>query len=293
MVVAMAAVVAGCGTATAPGTGTRHVVTVQNRGGPRAKADAYARQLLARLRLPGHAHRLPWPARPLRPLRPLLPAGLREVTDRHVLYRLNQPAAAVNRYLAAHTPAGMRAGDAGHSGTVSTTTAYFVDYNPAVLPAWIFEATLATAVVHATGGRSLVRVDAQVAWYPPRSAAEHVVASRYRAVTATAPTHWTGAPRPVSRTFSAPAVVAGLAALVNGWPAMPDIVINCPAITAASTLYRLMFVPASPRWPTISIASDGCLSTGVKVGGRSQPALDDRGRLVIALRRLLGLPAPR
>jgi len=293
MVLAMAAILAGCGTATAPGTGARHVVTAVRPGGPRAKADAYARGLLARLRLPGHAHRVPWPVRPLRSLRPMLPAELRDVADLHVLYRLGWAPAAVNGYLVAHTPAGLRAGDAGQSRRAATTTGYYVGYNPAELPAGVFNATLATAVVPASGGGSLVRVDAQVAWYPPRSAAEHVVASRYRAITATVPTRWTGPPRPVTRTFTAPAVVARLAVLVNGWPAMPDIVMNCPEITASSTLYRLVFVPALPRWPTITIASDGCLSTGVMVGRHGQPALDDRGRLVTTLDRLLGLPVPR
>jgi hypothetical protein len=290
MVVAMAAVVVSCGTATGPGTGTRHTLTAVHHHGPRAKADAYARRLLARLRLPGHAHRLPWPARPLRSLRPMLPVDLHDVTDLHALYHLTLAPAAVNAYLVAHTPAGMRAGDVGQSGQAGTITGYDVDYHPAVRPAWLYDATLASAIVSAPGGGSLVRVDAQVAWYPPRSAAEHIVATRYRAVTTTAPTHWSGPPRPVTRTFTAPAVVARLAALVNGWPAMPDTVINCPAITAASTLYRLVFVPASPRWPTISITSTGCLSVVVRVGGRGQPALDDGGELVTTIDRLLGLP---
>jgi hypothetical protein len=290
MVIAMAAIVAGCGTATAPVTGARHVVTALHPGGPRAKADAYARKLLARLQLPGHARRLPWPARLPGSLHPMLPADLHDVTDLHVLYRLGSAPAAVDRYLVAHVPAGLRAGDSGQSGGGGITTGYYVGYNPAALPAGFYQVTLATAVVRAAGGGSLVRVDAQVAWYPPRSAAEQVVASRYRAVTATAPTRLTGPPRPVTRTFTSPAVVARLAALVNGWPAMPDIVLNCPAIRVSSLMYRLVFVPASSRWPVISIASDGCLSSGVKAGGHGQPALDDGGRLVTTLDRLLGLP---
>ena len=290
MVMAMAAILAGCGTAHAPGPGARHVVAAVHRGGPRAKADAYARRLLARLRLPGHAHRLPWPARLPGSLRPMLPADLHDVTDLHVLYRLGSAPAVVDRYLVAHVPAGMRAGDSGQSGSGGITTGYYVGYNPAALPAWLYQATLATTVVHRPGRGSLVRVDAQVAWYPRRSAAEHVDPSRYRAVTATAPTRLTGPPRTLTRTFTSPAVVARLAALVNGWPAMPDIVLNCPAIRTSSLLYRLVFVPASSRWPAISITSDGCLSSGVKAGGHGQPALDDGGKLVTTLDRLLGLP---
>lgn len=293
MVIAMAAIVAGCGTVPAPGTGHRHVVTAGHRGSQRAEAEAYGRRMLARLRLPGHADRLPWPARPVRSLQPMLPANLHNVTDLHALYRVSLAPAAVHAYLVAHTPAGMRAGDASQSGRAGTITDYDVDYNPAEPPAWIYDATLATAVVPAPGSGSLLRVDAQVAWYPPRSAAEHIAASRYRAVTATAPTRWNGPPRPVTRTFTARAVVARLAALVNGWPAQPDIVLNCPAITAASTLYRLVFVPASSRWPTITVKSDGCLSSGVQVDGHGQPALDDRGGLVTTIDRLLGLPGRR
>jgi hypothetical protein len=294
LVIAVAAIVAGCGHATLLQTGAApHPVTAVQHAGPPATATAYARRLLARLRLPGHAHRLPWPARPLRSLTPTLPSVQHDVTDLHVLYRIGRPAGEIDGYLAAHIPAGMRAGDGGHSGTAATTTYYFVDYIPAAPPGWVYQATLATAVVPRRGGGSLVRVDAQVAWYPPRSAAEHIVASRYRAVTATAPTSWSGPPRPVTRTFTAPGVVARLAALVNGWPAQPNIVQYCPAISAASTLFRLVFVPASSRWPTITINSDGCLSSGVGVGGHGQPVLDDGGRLDTAIDRLLGLPVRR
>lgn len=289
----MAAIAAGCGTAPAPGTAARHVVTAIHRVGQRAKADAYARRMLARLRLPGHADRLPWPASRLRSLRPMLPSEQHDVTDLHALYRLSLAPAAVNAYLVAHTPAGMRAGDAGHVGLAGTITAYGVDYNPAAAPAWIYLATLATTVAPGRDGGSLVRVDAQVAWYPPRSAAEHIVATRYRAVTATAPTRWSGPPAPVTRTFTARVVVARLAALVNGWHAQPNVEMNCPAITAASTLYRLVFVPSSPRWPTITVASDGCLSSGVQAGRHGQPALADGGQLPATIDRLLGLPVRR
>jgi hypothetical protein len=293
-VIAATVIVAGCGPASRPETGASpHPVTAVLSADPRAKATSYGRQLLARLRLPGRAHRLPWPTRPLRSLPPTLPSVQHDVTDLHVLYRIGRPAAEIDGYLAAHIPAGMRAGDAGHSGTAVTTTYYFVDYNPAAPPGWVDQATLATAVVPRRDGGSLIRVDAQVAWYPPRSAAENIVASRYRAVTATAPTSWSGRPRPVTRTFTAPGVVARLAAMVNGWPAQPDIVQYCPAISAASTLFRLIFVPASSRWPAIRINSDGCLSSTVQVGGHSQPVLADDGRLDTAIDRILGQPVRR
>jgi hypothetical protein len=222
----------------------------------------------------------------------MLPALIRDVVDLHVLYRVNLPIGRVDAFLAAHTPRGLLPGDAGQVAGPGKPESDNVDYNPRVLPPDIYEATLGTTIVPAVGGGSLVRVDAQVAWYPPRSAAEYIVANRYRAVTATAPTRRTGPADPVTRTFAKHAVVARLAALLNGLHAMPDVTIACEAMSN-NTTYRLVFTPVAPHGPTIVVSTSGCAIDQVTAGGRAQPALDEIGSVLIdAISRLLGLPSP-
>jgi hypothetical protein len=76
----------------------------------------------------------------------------------------------------------MQQGEAG-SGTGSGTD---LNYVPGQLRAGIFSAELAT-VVTSGGSETLVAVTAQVAWYAPRTATEHIHADWYRSVTITGP----------------------------------------------------------------------------------------------------------
>jgi hypothetical protein len=150
----------------------------------------------------------------------------------------------------------------------------------------MYTATLATVVVPAQGGGSLLRVDAQVAWYPPRSKAEHIDPRRYRAVIVIRPGLKPNS-RPWARTFTAPAVVAKLAAVFNALPAEPDVTMNCPEI-GPSTTYQVIFVPAKRQWPRIVAGTTGCSMDTISVNGHRQPALYDVGSLLAELSRLLG-----
>jgi len=219
----------------------------------------------------------------------MLPGPMADVVDLRTLYWTSWPIGQVNAFLRAHTPPGLLRGDSGQVSRSGVPTSYSVDYNPRSQPSWIYLATLATTVIRGSGGGSLVRVDAQVAWYPPRSAAEHINVGRYRAVTLTAPTRQTGPPRPVTRTFTKRAIMVRLADIVNSLPAYPDITVNCGAMSA-NTSYRLVFTPTASRWPRIVVATSGCAVDTVTVGQRTQPALFEKGALLIgALSRFLGL----
>ncbi|MHB1434057.1 MAG: hypothetical protein ACYCVZ_18320, partial [Streptosporangiaceae bacterium] len=181
-------------------------------------------------------------------------------------------------------------GSGGQAGRYGRTVAEYVSDAPRSLPPGIYLARLAAAVIPARGGGALLRVDAQVAWYPPRAAAEHVDPAGYRSVTLTVPPAFSGPPRhALTRTFTSRAVVARLAALINGLPAMPGVVMSCPAIPASP--YRITFAPAAARWPRVVVSPTGCFSAGVSAGGKEQPALATDGRLIAAMDRLLGLPA--
>lgn len=287
--IAIISLTAGCGaTNETPGRSVHPALTSEQHSGPRAEARAYAHRLLADLRLPSGTLRTPSSSGSLTPM---LPALLGDVVDLHVLYRVNWPIGRVDAFLAAHTPGGLLAGDAGQVTGPGRPESDNVEYNPRILPPYIYEATLGTTIVPAADGGSLLRVDAQVAWYPPRSAAEHIVPIRYRTVTATAPTRQTGSGDPVTRTFTKHAVVARLAALINGLHARPDITVACGAMSEY-TIYRLVFTPVASHGPRVVVSTAGCAIDQVIVGGRPQPALDDGSGLVDAISRLLDLPSP-
>lgn len=302
VVAGTAMLAAGCGTARAPGTpGTgattvaradRALTSIEDGGGPagsRTEATAYARRLLADLRLPAEARLAPWPSKPIRLLNPSLPLVFRDVVDLRVLYRLGSSMGHVKGYLLSHRPAGLfknSAGQMSHLGSSGLKAlSEYVTFTPRILPPGIYQAILAASVVPAPGGGSLLRTDAQVAWYPRRSAAEHIDASQYRSVTVSEPSA-RGSSR-VTRTYTAATAVARLAALVNGLHAAPDIIVNCPDITAVGN-YQIVFIPVAHRSPRIIVAQSGCMFATVTVGGRAQPSLYATDVLIRAVRRLAG-----
>ncbi len=279
---------AGCGNARQPSSGHGHAVTTAGKASPRARAESYARRALAGLPLPPGAHRIPFPAR--------LPAGLQYAAgpavpqhtalDLRALYRIASPVTTVNSFLASHVPAGWVAGSSGQSGTSGASGTYQLGIRPARPPAWAYNITVATSVI-ARGGGSLLRVDSVVAWYPPRSAAEHIDPARYRAVTVIVPKPGTMKPVRLSRTFTARQTIARLAALINGLPAAPDVAVPCPMMPVGR-FSRLVFLPRSGA-PEVVVTLPGCVSAVVRVGGRTQPALFPRGALTAVMDRLLGV----
>ncbi len=294
---------AGCGTARAPGapatgqaghaTAASHAVTTVTDSGAvadsRAEATAYARQLLARLPLPPSARRMPWPSTPIASLEPSLPAALKAVVDLRLLYRVSWPVGHIDAYLLAHRPDGLlresvaQTGHAAGGGIIASTES--LSFAPQKLPAGIYLAVLAATIAPAPGGGSLVRADAEVAWYPPRSAAEHIDATAYRSVTVTS-TSATPANSPATtRTYTAPSVLAELAAVVNGLHAAPTTVVNCPLIPASDD-YRLVFRPTAHGAPQVVVSPSDCLFVGFTSAGRAQPDLYPASSLLRALREL-------
>jgi hypothetical protein len=291
---------AGCGTRAAdtPARGGTTPAAARTRpgsgsdpaAGSRAGAQALASRLLSRLVLPPRA-------RPMR-MR-VLPALLRhpqigyvgtDTADIHRLFLLRQPMAAVQAFLVGHLPAGMRRFGSSELAGSGDTSMESVSFEPRSLPAGILSAELATVVVPAPGGGSLVRADAAATWYPARSAGEHIDPARYHAavvsITMLNPRRHT-----VAGTFTSSRVITRLAGLANRLHAAPDEAwTSCPAIMAS---YRITFVPASGRAPRVLLTPSRCLTVGVTVGGAAQPMLWDGTGLIRAAQRLLHVMSVR
>jgi hypothetical protein len=173
-----------------PGAGTARtgaVTVTRAPAGSRAAALTLARQMLARLVVPAGSHAAhPSPVPP-----PLSVSsagdGLPYTVELHRLVLVREPAAAVQSFLLGHVPAGMSwAGDGLAPGTANTVTVLSVAYSPRSLASGLANADLGTAAMPSAGAGTLIRADAGVSWFPPRSAAEQLTAAGFGSVTVTA-----------------------------------------------------------------------------------------------------------
>jgi hypothetical protein len=288
LLVALLGLVLGAGGRPSAGVARTWVVTATRApAGSRAEALRLARQMLSRLVLPGGsqaAHPSPVPT----PLSVSSPGdALPYTVELHRFFLVREPAAAVQSFLLAHVPAGMTwAGDSLESGTTNTITVLWVGYSPRSVASGLTNADLGTNAMPLPGGGTLIRVDASVSWFPPRSAAEQLNATSFRSVTVTA-TEFLPRPATVTRTFTSPAVIGRLVALADSLPATPYPDVAAMSCAAGGTAYTLKFAPG------VVVYAGGCgASDAVTVNGNQQPRLWDTGALITAARQLVHLAAP-
>jgi len=203
----------------------------------------------------------------------------------HRFILIPEPPAVVHSFLLAHIPAGMSWASAGlGTDTTNMVTVLSVSYRPRSLPAGLMDAVLNTDAVPSAGG-TLVRADAGVSWFPPRSAAEQLEAASFRSVTVTAVQVMPDT-RTVTRTFTSPAVIGQLVALADSLPATPYQDVAAMSCVSPAVVYRLDFTPG------VVIGADGCgESDTIAVDGKQQPRLFDPDTVITTTRKLLRLRA--
>lgn len=288
---ALTGILAGCGSASdsaaLAAAHPREPAHLGNQGpvaGSRRLAAASARQLLGLLELPAGSRHLP--ARPV-------PRGLDQpgvyaqgpgnFLDVDRLYRLPVTVADALAFLRAHVPPGAVASSASaeSGGNGVTSTAIYATQRR--VPAGIDEITLVETLVPGPGGSSLLRADAEVVWYPPRSAAEYLIAARFRSVRITM-SSGTGA----ASVTGGQRLIGPLAAVLDSMHATPPLDYPCPLTRP----YELVFAPAVHDQGTVVVQGGNCDADIVSVGGRPQAELFDTGRLSALVTRLLGDHAP-
>ena len=279
---AAAVLLTGCGTALAQ-SGTGHsgdrppTAVVVN--GSRAEAQAYVLHLMAELSLPegsvpAHVTSLPQIVRAQAPDAPGWAGASR------ILIVPGQPLAVLQR-ISAHAPFN-------EPVIYSATPVLSSTMRQAPEPG-INVVILDLAVQAYSRATTLVGAYAFAAWLPYRTAAEHLDPASFRAVTISADQL---VPRPdqVMRTFTSAAVIAGLAAFLNGRPPAPAAAlagVSCPAPLVSFTL---RFTAAGKQAPAVAVSTAGCLVDTITVNGRQQPLLwDTGGGLASMARKLLGL----
>ncbi len=247
-----------------------------------AEAAALARSLLSRLILPPGATRLPQT-----PVPPSLPGsaygnvGAIPSLDQYELFALAQPMDTAAAFLAAHVPAGLGNGGTASGGGPDGSTMQGVTYLAQSVPAGIAGAQVVLTVVPASSGRSLLRADAQVIWYPPRTAAEYIDPARYHVLSITVQI-WGRRPHTVYKVVTSQAFIARLAEALDRMQAEPLGTVSCPAIFAE---YQLAFSVSRTSRPVVVVSANnaGCPGAGITVNGQQQPPLTDDGAEVAAL----------
>jgi hypothetical protein len=219
---------------------------------------------------------------------PLLDQGGYGELDLHRLFELPEPMAGMAATLAASRPVGMKLWSSGGpggppGGVTDFMDVSFADRSP---PAGIYMAQLVLTVAPAGSGGSLLRADAQVIWFPRRSAAESIDPARYHALTITLEVGL----HKMRKVVTSPAAISRLAEVLNRSPAQPVRVFSCPVIFA---LYRLAFSSSPRAKPVVVVAATEapCEGAGVTVCGRLQPPLQDEGAVVAMADRMLGVTA--
>ncbi|MHB1874842.1 MAG: hypothetical protein ACYCPF_08320 [Streptosporangiaceae bacterium] len=197
-----------------------------------------------------------------------------------------------NAFFLAHQPTGMAQNGYGTgSGPSPQDFVQSVTYALRTVPAGIGsqDQLLVTLRADPHGG-TIIRADATAIWYPWRTAAEYLRPSAYRSVTVTVTFPNTTSPNKSitrRRTSTSRAVIARLAAVLNGLHAAAGFMSSCPAFLPQ---YRLTFTPAAGGHPVV-VAPVGCTGDQVTVAGRKQPVLSDVSsmKLFPVLARLLGV----
>jgi hypothetical protein len=248
----------------------------------RSEAKAYARSLLARLRLPAASRRIRWKRVP--GLSPTLGAILTDVVDLRALYHVPEPMSHLDRYLQRHTPTGMTVSSSGWFSSGGKITAETVTFSPRRLPAGIYSAMLVTTFKPARHGASLLRADVQVAWFPPRGGAVRIHAMDYKSVTVTR-SREDGRDKQ-SRTVSGARQVRKLVALYNRLHGAPDVVTSCPEDGPTTIQYRLTFHPAHAA-PRVVLSPTNCFVVGVTIGGHPEPDLYPAAPVVAAASQIV------
>jgi outer membrane murein-binding lipoprotein Lpp len=279
-VAAAAVLLAGCTAAAQSGNEVpRGQVPAARTELIRDRALSLARRLVGELRPPPgtkpvHLQKLPPPLN--QPQAPLLPGWVR-VTE-----SLEAPAGPKSAWTAllARTP--LKVGPVEPGGNAVTVL-------PAPEPG-IDVAELSVALVQLSRSMVLIAAEAQAAWLPARTAAEHLNPAGFRSVTISVQP-WQS--RMTKRTVTTQADIARLTSIINaGVPAPPSVAggMSCAPL---ATVYTLRFTPRAAAGPSAVVTLGACPQAyAITVNGKQQPSLWDNGKLRTAAGNLLRIRYP-
>jgi hypothetical protein len=267
---------AGCGSQVA-GRTTGHTQTASTTSPaatPRQRAAADAARIIADFPRPAGAVRTGLIASLTSPG---VGMGTTDIATATRWWRVPGQPKAVLAWVGAHLPAGFTAAGSGGGSSQSspsvemTADIFALSPVPGVLPQ---RQLVVTAVAYR--GQTALRTDAQVAWLPPRTAAEKIPPG-VRAVTVT-PVFGLNRNPGLDRldhafTVTDPAEVARIVALADGLTVYPPGVHPCPADFGGAMRLAFLDRPGGRVLARFSAQYGGCGAASVSIGGKAQPAL--------------------
>jgi hypothetical protein len=292
VVIELAGALAACGTAGPVHHPVRSPAWVAARvavppGGSPAEARSVGRQMLASLILPHGSRRIAPRSRP--PRAELI--GGQNVIDVAGFYWLPVPEGAALRYVLRHVPAGTSLGGQGLYGDTFTVVNYSLQAPPSGLEQ---SSELLATLMPASEDGTVLRADAELEWYPPRSAAEYLPPAGFRTATVTLTPGLQPQAKPltaITRLVRSQAAIGRLARLLDSLHATTPWTGSCPA---GLPQIQIVFAPnarGNTRAAPVTVSSAGCNGEDVTTGGGPQPILEDfdGSRLLAVIAPLLGL----
>lgn len=292
----LGAALTGCGVARSPATvsaaprlrASAAMTPKQTRaepwppGGSRQLARSVGRRMLASLVFPPGSRHVG--ARPVPERAEVI--GSRSLVDLSSFFIVPMPVQAAARFLTGHPPAGLAASGTGTTSSRRGVVDKDVSFGLQAPPAGIASDTeLLVTLGYGPRGATIARADAEVVWYPPRTAAEYLRPSAIWSARITA-SFLNPRLRHVAKVITSSRAIARLAALLNRMRATDNSVRMCPMIDAS---YRISFTRRAGQ-PRVVVDATGCATDGVVVDGKAQPPLwDPANHLIHALHGLLGL----
>jgi hypothetical protein len=240
--------------------------------------------MLARLVLPPGSR--PISARQVPPRGEVIASG--SLVDLNSFFSIPTSVLVAADFVRLHTPTGFLPNESGLDSTSTQSGAFYpvVSFNLRSAPTGIAsDSMLVVSFAKGPHGSTVARIDAEVIWYPPRTAAEYIrpgaiSSARITAIFVSPNTHR------FSKVIRSRHAIARLAALLNGLRAAEKGDWVCGTSTSE---YHLTFIGKGGK-PQILANPDVCPFDDIMVDGSAQPPLwDPKGHLVATLRSLLGL----
>jgi hypothetical protein len=288
-VASMAVLLVGCG--TDPGSTARATSAVTGpQAGSRAQAETFARDLLTRFAVPAGTRPVRLSPVPLSLRNPWAgPAGSSAPgsVDLGQLDEVTLTSAATRAFMLTHEPSGADMTGTGQENSPDGVRDLYIHLGSRFLPRGINAAEAVVLMVPRSAASTLMSIYVHVLWFPSRTAAEHLDAADFSAVTVSAVVNGAKLHR-VTRIIRSAADIAALARLLNGFHAAPDTTQSCPS----GNTFQISFDPRTAEQAQVVVTTYGCYGATVTSRGVPQPALLDPGNAVAtAAARMLGVSA--
>jgi hypothetical protein len=260
--------------------------------GTRAEAEAFAQQMLSSVILPAGSRQLPRAREPslLRTFAGDPVAAVPGVSPFR-LCRLPLPMSAAISFVQSHLPRSETNSSWGQylgHGDAAAEQYQYVDAQARTLPVGIDLGNLQYSVVPGRAGFSVLQVNAQVIWYPPRPAEEDFVASGFRAVKLVG---FASHGREITKTLTSRQLIGKLVSLLDDLHVGTRPASTCGLLGADGSGLELL--SASKSEANVR-AFYGCPGYSIYLGPTPEPPLQPqypKDKLWALITRLLGLPS--